>query len=605
MDFTPPASKASELTPKWSHPRFPCDSGLESVFLTKLELSMSHRTARSAAFCCLLPFTALLPAQVQRVSVDSSGAQANARSYNPSISDDGQVVAFTSYASNLVPGDTNNNSDVFVHSLQTGTTVRVSVSSSGAQGNGSSLEPAISGDGRFVAFISSARNLIPVDSNGSAADVFVHDLQNGTTELVNLTPTGMQSRPVGPFLQDCCCPSLSFDGRFVAFASPHAGLAPGDTNFDPDVYVRDRMLGSTSWISADPTGGAIAFGSSIFPQISSDGSLVAFVSSSDDLLAADVNMQADVFLRDLQSGVLELISVSSSGSQGDDQSGYSNGYRPAISGSGRYICFSSSATNLVSGDTNLNHDVFVRDRQLATTTRVSLDNGGRQIAQRSDGVAMSSDARYFAFDATDVFRTSSVTPLMDQAYVHDRVTGVTSLDSVNERASVPNGQLPQFRATLSMSASGRFLAFVSTSSNLVTGDTNGVADIFVRDGRALIASYGQACSPGTELVPLSQPLVGTTLTLGLESNLPNSPALLGLGFSQASVAVSPGCLLRVSVAFAIPLTTDAFGTGQASVAIPADPVLIGFEFFGQFGVTDLSTGVLTLSQAGYGVVSLP
>src|SRR5260221_597397 len=170
----------------------------------------------------------------ERVSLDSAGTQGNYSSYYPSISTDGRFVAFASGATNLVPGDTNGAQDVFVRDRQTGTTERVSVDSAGTQGNGNSLGSSISADGRFVAFGSAASNLIAGDPNATN-DVFVHDFLNGTGDR-----RGLASYPTRA-TSDLCFPSISADGRFVAFRGNASNLVPGDTNGWPDVFVRDRQ----------------------------------------------------------------------------------------------------------------------------------------------------------------------------------------------------------------------------------------------------------------------------------------------------------------------------------------------------------------------------
>jgi len=173
--------------------------------------------------------------QTTRVSVDSGGLQGNGRSQSTSISSDGRFVAFHSRASNLVPGDTNGTYDIFVHNRQTGQTTRVSVDSGGLQGNSLSEMSSISSDGRFVAFESYASNLVPGDTNGEA-DIFVHDRQTGQTTRVSVDSGGLQgnNHSDGPM-------SISSDGRFVAFQSEATNLVPGDTNGRTDIFVHDRQ----------------------------------------------------------------------------------------------------------------------------------------------------------------------------------------------------------------------------------------------------------------------------------------------------------------------------------------------------------------------------
>jgi len=231
----------------------------------------------------------------ERVSVDSAGAQADSASYAPSISADGRFVAFWSDASNLVAGDTNAFFDIFVRDLQTGTTERVSVDSAGSEANSESAEPSLSADGRFVAFVSDASNLVAGDTN-LAIDIFVRDRLLGTTERVSVDSAGAQGN------SDCNLPSISSDGRFVAFETGASNLCAGDTNVRMDVFVRDRQLGTTERVSVNP-GGAQGDNSSQEASISADGRFVAFAGQATDLVAGDTNFMSDVFVRDRQVSI--------------------------------------------------------------------------------------------------------------------------------------------------------------------------------------------------------------------------------------------------------------------------------------------------------------
>src|SRR6266545_3841555 len=227
----------------------------------------------------------------------------NDQSFRPAISADGRYVAFASLASNLVSGDTNGVLDIFVHDRQTGETTRVSVASDGTEGNRDSAFPSVSADGRYVAFVSDASNLVPGDTNGRRAaylgeDIFVHDRQTGQTTRVSVAFNQRQAR--GPSLQ----PSISASGRFVAFTSAASNLVPGDTNRILDVFVRDRQTETTvrASVASDgtqATGDAGLFDSSIDPSISADGRSVAFTSSTTNLVPGDANRVNDVFAREL------------------------------------------------------------------------------------------------------------------------------------------------------------------------------------------------------------------------------------------------------------------------------------------------------------------
>jgi Tol biopolymer transport system component len=240
---------------------------------------------------------------------------------------------------------------VFVHDRQTGTTERVSVNSAGAQANYGGAFPSISVDGRFVAFDSYASNLVSGDTNG-APDVFVHDRQTGTTERVSVNVAGTQGN------NSSGDASISADGRLVAFDSYASNLVSGDTNGTWDVFVRDRQAGTTKCMSVD-SAGTQGNDSSLSGSISVDGRFVAFQSSASKLVSGDTNGASDVFVHDRQTGTTERVSVDSAGREGNLDSVY-----PAISADGRFVAFHGDASNLVPGDTNGSVDVFVHGSYL-------------------------------------------------------------------------------------------------------------------------------------------------------------------------------------------------------------------------------------------------
>jgi Tol biopolymer transport system component len=298
--------------------------------------------------------------ETTRVSVTSSGAQAHESPHEfggsqlGGISANGRYVAFVSDATNLVPRDTNRLFDVFVHDRVTGKTQRVSVSSAGRQGYGESDQAAISAHGRYVAFSSLASNLVPRDSNRNE-DVFVHDRRTGKTQRVSVSSSGKQSK--GPRGRaGSVSPVISGDGRYVAFGSAASNLVPGDTNRVPDIFVHDRVTGKTQRVSVS-SAGAQANGDSADAAISPNGRYVAFDSFASNLVPGDSNGAGDVFVYDRVTHRTLLASLSSSGEQGNDTSYSDAGF---LSADGRYLAFSSWASNLAP-DTNPNPDVFVRD----------------------------------------------------------------------------------------------------------------------------------------------------------------------------------------------------------------------------------------------------
>lgn len=293
---------------------------------------------------------------VVRVSVPAAGGVANGPSWEPDISADGTKVVFTSAASNLVPGDTNGQSDVFLRDLSTGQTTRVSVGPGGAQANGRSLSPAISADGRYVAFTSGASNLVRKDNNG-ILDVFVRDLRRGTTERVSVSSAGrQQNRSVTPpFVQ---MPDISDDGRYVVFDSDATNLYEKDTNRHTDVFLRDRKKDTTALVSASSVN-VQGNNDSFAPRLSPRGRFLTFQSFATNLAAGD-GPREDIFVRDLRHGTTSTVTVTASGQPRGVEQVPQLLQRPSISADGRFAAFSSTVTNLVPGDVNGQQDVFVR-----------------------------------------------------------------------------------------------------------------------------------------------------------------------------------------------------------------------------------------------------
>jgi Tol biopolymer transport system component len=437
----------------------------------------------SVLFSTLLLAGVCLAQTTERVSVDSSGMEGNSVSWDASISADGRYVAFASFADNLVPGDTNGMYDIFVHDRQTGLTERVSVDSSGVEGNGLCEGPSISANGRYVAFDSLADNLVPGDTN-SFVDIFVHDRQTGLTERVSVDSLGHQGDDYS------YRPSISADGRYVSFESWAGNLAPGDTNGITDVFVHDRQTGVTERVSVNSSG-AEGNGLSASASISADGRHVSFDSWADTLVSNDSNRTVDVFVHDRQTGVTKRVSVDSANVAGNNQS-----VGASISGDGRYVAFYSWADNLVPGDTNSVADVFVHDCHTGMTERVSVDSFGMEGNNGSDVASISADGRHVAFRSWADNLAPEDTNAQPDAFVHDRQTGTSERVSMSSSGVEGNGG----GQGASISADGRFVSFESWADNLVTGVTNATFDVYVRDrwdGRGTNSIYlsGPATAP--------------------------------------------------------------------------------------------------------------
>jgi Tol biopolymer transport system component len=287
----------------------------------------------------------------KRVSVTSKERQAvNGDSVAPVLDASGRFVAFTSKATNLVKGDTNDKADVFVRDRKSGKTKRVSVKSNGKQARGGdSFNAAISSNGRYVAFTSEAANLARKDKNGRV-DVYIHDRWTGKTSLVSVNRKGVAGDSVSDHA------SLSANGRYVAFASLSSDLVKKDKSPRYDVFVRDRSLGKTSLVGRR-SDGRQPNGSTWFPSISANGRWVAFESYADNLFLGDTNDDADIFVRDRKTRKLRHQSRSHVGSVALGKSAV-----PDLSADGRFVVFRSSAADLISPGTDTNglSDIFRR-----------------------------------------------------------------------------------------------------------------------------------------------------------------------------------------------------------------------------------------------------
>lgn len=318
------------------------------------------------------------------VSVDSFGMMANGFSRNTAISSDGRYIAFSSVSGNLVDGDANNAYDIFVHDRETYATERVSVDSNGNEGNGDSLMPAISADGRYVAFVSRASNLVSDDAN-YMPDIFLHDRETGATRRVNTDYNGRNANGMSSY------PSISDDGRLVSFVSSASDIVYGDTNWSYDVFVHDVNAGVTERVSVNSLG-AQANGHSLDARLSGNGRFVAFLSKANNLAPNDTNGVYDVYVRDMLTGITERGSVASSGEQANAAS-----YMPSISDDGNYVSFRSRADNLVPSDENGWEDIFVYDRGNGVTSLVSVNSLGEQANAWSGYGAISGDGSRVVF----------------------------------------------------------------------------------------------------------------------------------------------------------------------------------------------------------------
>jgi Tol biopolymer transport system component len=413
----------------------------------------------------------------QRASVAGSDTQANQRSKQPSISADGRYVAFASDASNLVRGDTNGVSDVFVRDLQTNKTTRVSVANDGKEADSGSYWPYISQDGRYVTFTSEADNLIKGDTNG-VSDVFVYDRQTNKTDLISV---GVNNTPANDL---SFWSSISADGRYVVFMSNATNLIASDTNDSWDVFLRDRQNGVTSLVSFGYDGSQ-ANSQSEYPVISADGQSIAFASDATNIVAGDTNGYRDVFVYDRKTSKSYRVSVASDGTQANDGT---QAFVISISADGQVVAFPSLASNLVPDDTNNAWDIFIHDMKTFKTTRVSVASDGSQANAGSYGVSISADGRYVAFGSNASNLVLHDTNGFMDVFVHDLQTGKTERVSLasdgtqGDEASgytlIVSGGIDMAYGSL-ISNDGSRVVYMSNATNLVEGDTNASQDIFV------------------------------------------------------------------------------------------------------------------------------
>ncbi|MEQ8762757.1 MAG: hypothetical protein RL885_02440, partial [Planctomycetota bacterium] len=469
-----------------------------------------------------------------RVSVGAGGAQANGESRNASVDALGRFIAFESDATNLVPGDDNDVTDIFLVDLLLNTIERVSLGNDGGQSDGVSRQPCVSGNGRFVAFSSEASNLVEGDLNGRA-DIFVRDLLLDKTVRVNLSGDGAEAA-----LGDSYRPSLSSSGRYVAFHSDATNLVLDDTNGVSDIFVHDRDVDENS-----------------------------------------------VF--DEGNGPTVRVSVHTDGTAGTLDSA-----NASISGNGSRIAFESRAPNLVDGDQNGESDVFIHDRTSGETTRVSVATGGAEADFASFSASLSRDGLVVGFESLASNLALGVPFGQRAVYLHTIDVAVTQHIGVNENGEASNSDT----LTVRLSSDGRYAVFASAASNLVGSDTNNQRDIFLRDrieltfngtGRpgdlsnfevenaigdtgnillVLVSCTGNAGFPlpNGRIVPLT---FDHCTTFGLEVSTLLSGIVDGSGHAATTVVPFPplaaGQTLR---ACAVTIGTGGFRSITAPIAIP-------------------------------------
>jgi Tol biopolymer transport system component len=399
-----------------------------------------------------------------QVPVSKRGEQADFGASTAHIAAWGGVVVYESAASNLLRAPVPVGARVYAWDRATGSSTLVSVALDGTAPGGCS-EPRVSADGRLVVYSGYPANIVPGDTNGQP-DIFVRDLVAGATTRVNLSDGEAQAT------QWSAKPTISGDGTRVAFVGFSPGLAPGQQGGVIHVFVRDLAAGTTRCASIPAGGGAPDNSSGLArPSLSFDGRFVAFDSEASNLVSGDTNGKSDIFVRDLSTGALVRGSVAHDGAEANGAS-----TTPSLSGDGRYLAFQSAASNLVPGDTNGVRDVFVRDLALGATIRASVDNSGQQAIRGSWSPELSETGRFL------VMVSAARLDLAD----HDGVPDTFVRDMIlqrNEWLSVrPDVEVAGwYNSGGSITADGRHAAFVSLLDNLVPDDAHGGYDVFLRD----------------------------------------------------------------------------------------------------------------------------
>ncbi len=460
------------------------------------------------------------------ISVNLAGTNGgNGDSYAVGISTNGRYVLFVTSASDLVAGDTNNASDVLVRDLVAGTNILVSAATNGLPGNGDSDSAAMTPDGRYVAFVSAASNLVAGDTNG-IRDVFVRDLVTGTTTLASAGAQSSQGRSAAPLITP--------DGRYVAFFSSATNLVPGIPQSGGEIYVRDLVEKTTIWASTNAWEALLLFQNATNPVsfghvISADGQFVAYEVSPSSWPSTGI-----VLRYSLEMGLTDIVSTNAailSGQPEDIQtlamtpdgrflaftanptftpglaaclyvwdalsnsttlvSGDLSGavpvndtsVWPGITPDGRFVGFQSTATNLVTNSPTGDFHVYIRDLKAGITRLSDVDhNGVGSGVTAITAPHVTDEGRYVTFEAPDGSLVPSDAVQSFDVFMRDLLAGVTELMSKRDPAlSCQSPVGPSTLSSLSVSADGSLVAFTSAADDLVLSDTNGYPDVFVRD----------------------------------------------------------------------------------------------------------------------------
>lgn len=446
------------------------------------------------------------------ISTSSTSALGTDQADYPDITWDGRFVAFSSFATNLLdnsPATTGGRSHVYIRDRQqnganAGTTTIMSVAPDGSEGNGQSIRPRISKDGRFVVFYSNATNLAAPASTAGRNHVYLRDRQTGLTTRVTVSTAGAEGSAGSIF------PNISADGRYVVYISAANNLVAGDTEGFQDVFVYDRLSGVNSRVSLAAGGGGAGgnanSGDVANVDISETGQYVVFASAASNLVANDTNGLVDIFLHNRATGTTVRVNVGAGGAQTTTN----HSTNPAVSANGLKIVFTSSASELVAGGTANRRHVYMRNIPTATTTRISVDFNGNEAAADSGVHApgISPEGNWVSFDsgAQGLVAGFASTALRNHVYLRNVISGVTQFCSFDTTALPLLLEGNSNSGSSALAANGSSMAFSSDASNLVAGDTNGQRDVFTFDQGCLLVTT----HPASQAV-----CVGQTVTMSV------------------------------------------------------------------------------------------
>lgn len=435
--------------------------------MKKNPLSKHAMTSRLLACCLLLDCGLSWSASIERVSTTSTNQEVNEGSRRPSITPNGRFVLFNSFASDLVTGDTNGVTDIFLKDRKTGVVTRISTNALGQEGNaesGNYFNAAITPNARFAVFESEADNLVQQDLN-IVKDVFLKNIKTAAVTRVSTNSQGVEANG------ESFTASISANGRYVAFTSAATNLVDGDSNANADIFVKDLKTGAVTRASTNSQGQQANNGNSYSAVISPNGRYVVFESDATNLVDNDTNASFDIFLKDLKTGKITRVSTSSENEQANFASSNAN-----LTANGRYVVFDSEATNLVAGDNNDNGDVFVKDLKTGAIKLASTNIQGQQADSVSRDASISSNGRYVVFQSSASNLGANVlNDSIDEIFLKDMKTGQVTLVSANNNGVQADNSC--WYPTLT--PNGKYIAFYSYAANLVDGDSNNSADVFV------------------------------------------------------------------------------------------------------------------------------